>query len=215
MKLLWQLHRPASAACRQLDERRHDSSCYVCSRAWRRHAWARSTRRAIDGLIDWMVDGARPSASAREIIDEHVQGAGCGRRADQSLRAVHLHAASQHDRLALHLDAREGRRRQQGPDGAVLDRAIYGQPAADRDREADIDPPAAGRSDVPARLRHRRRADRRRLHRLSGAADHLHDRRNQRGELVEQGRWRLQRRGSRWCWSGSTGRWRVSPKPIS
>ena len=102
-------------------------------------------QRAIDELIDWMVDGARPSANSFEIINGMCTAADGGRRADQPLRAVHLYAASQHDRLALYLDARDRREEERGPDRAVLDGAIYGESVADGDRKADLDSPKARR----------------------------------------------------------------------
>ena len=112
-----------------------------------------------------------------------------------------------------HLDARERRGPERRADRAVLDRAIYGEPAADGDRQADLDPPEAGRPELPARLHDHRRADRRRLHRLSGAADHLHDRRDQCGELVEQGGRRLQRRGGAGAGADQPAAGAASPRP--
>ena len=152
-------------------------------------------QKAIDELIDWMVDGARPSANSYEII-----GGMCTRlvAAGVPIGRFALFIYTLHpNRIGwrYHLDAGERRGAERGADRAVLDRAIYGEPAADGDRQADLDSSKARGPHDPARLHNHRRADRRRLHRLSGAADHLHDRRDQRGELVEQGARRFHRRG--------------------
>ena len=152
---------------------------------------------AIDNLIEWMVDGARPSASAKDIID--------------TICHTLVAAGIPVDRFALFIYTLDpnitGRRFTWTPmEGVIMSEGQIGLFSTEEYTANPLPTVVEKKISIRRKLWDPETPHDYRIvdeliadgfYRLSGATAHLHDRGNQRGKLVDEGAGRVQRRSGR------------------